>query len=100
MDFKIAKEGGSLIVKIIKFTIMSQKHLIFSPRNWSRIALLWQNLQKSFRLMVGVPDYENYLRHMQQHDPDLTPMDAKTFYRHCVDARYPSSGGNMKKCPC
>jgi hypothetical protein len=46
MDFKIAKEGGSLIVKIIKFTIMSQKHLIFSPRNWSRIALLWQNLQK------------------------------------------------------
>lgn len=50
--------------------------------------------------MVGVPDYENYLRHMQQHHPDLTPMDAKTFYRHCVDARYPSSGENMKKCPC
>lgn len=36
-------------------------------------------LAKSFRLMVGVPDYENYLRHMQQHHPDLTPMDAKTF---------------------
>jgi uncharacterized short protein YbdD (DUF466 family) len=40
-------------------------------------------LAKSFRLMVGVPDYENYLKHMQQHHPDLTPMDAKTFYRHC-----------------
>ncbi|MBP8894045.1 MAG: YbdD/YjiX family protein, partial [Saprospiraceae bacterium] len=54
----------------------------------------------SFRLMVGVPDYENYLAHMKQHHPDLTPMDAKTFYRHCIDSRYPSSGGNMKKCPC
>ncbi|MDB0199412.1 hypothetical protein CTY68_20045, partial [Acinetobacter baumannii] len=30
----------------------------------------------------------------------LTPMDAQTFYRHCVDARYPSAGGNLKKCPC
>jgi hypothetical protein len=58
MDFKIARQGGSVIVKIIKFTILSQKHLIFSPKNWSRIVSLWQNLQKSFRLMVGVPDYE------------------------------------------
>jgi len=27
-------------------------------------------------------------------------MDAKTFYRHCVDARYPSATNGMKKCPC
>ena len=100
MDFKIARQGSAVIVKIIKFTILSQKHLLLSPKNWSRIATLWQNLQKSFRLMVGVPDYENYVKHMQAHHPDLTPMDAKTFYRYCVDARYPSSGGNMKKCPC
>ena len=64
-----------------------------------RIPRFGKNLQKSFRLMVGVPDYENYVQHMKHHHPDLTPMDAKTFYRHCVDARYPSSG-NMKKCPC
>ncbi|EOX0203281.1 hypothetical protein ACO3I7_001940, partial [Acinetobacter baumannii] len=25
---------------------------------------------------------------------------AQTFYRHCVDARYPSAGGTLKKCPC
>ena len=100
MDFKIVRQGGSVIVKIIRFTILSQKHLLLSPKNWSRIATLWQNLQTSFRLMVGVPDYENYLAHMKQHHPDLEPMDAKTFYRHCIDSRYPSSGGNMKKCPC
>ncbi len=32
MDFKIVRQGGSVIVKIIRFTILSQKHLIFSPK--------------------------------------------------------------------
>ncbi|MEB3767810.1 YbdD/YjiX family protein [Acinetobacter sp. MD2] len=99
MKFKYAKQGSVVLTKIIKMTIMSQKHLVLSPKNWSKIATLWQRLQQSFRLMVGVPDYTTYLNHMQQHHPDLTPMDAKTFYRYCVDARYPSAG-NLKKCPC
>lgn len=100
MKLKFAQSGKTVIYKIIKMTIISQKELIFNPKNWSRIATLWQRLQQSFRLMVGVPDYDNYVKHMQQHHPDLTPMDAKTFYRYCVDARYPSAGGGMKKCPC
>ena len=50
--------------------------------------------------MVGVPDYQTYVTHMREHHPDLTPMDEKTFFRYCVDARYPSAGGTMKKCPC
>ncbi|MDQ1210571.1 uncharacterized short protein YbdD (DUF466 family) [Acinetobacter baylyi] len=99
MELKIAKNGRSIIVKIIKMTIMSQKDLLLAPKNWSRIATLFKRLQQSFRLMVGVPDYETYLEHMKTHHPELTPMDTKTFYRHCVDSRYPSSG-NMKKCPC
>ncbi|WP_130802956.1 YbdD/YjiX family protein [Acinetobacter ihumii] len=99
MNLKIAQNGRAVIVKIIKMTIMSQKDLLLSPKNWSRIATLFKRLQQSFRLMVGVPDYETYLEHMHKHHPDLEPMDAKTFYRHCVDARYPSSG-NLKKCPC
>lgn len=100
MNLKIAKGGGSIIVKIIKLTILSQKDLLLSPKNWSRIATLFQRLQQSFRLMVGVPDYDTYLAHMKTHHPDLEPMDIKTFYRHCIDSRYPSSGGNLKKCPC
>ena len=100
MKLKFAQGGKTVIYKIIKMTILSQKDLIFSPKNWSRIATLWQRLQQSFRLMVGVPDYDHYLNHMQQHHPELTPMDAKTFYRYCVDARYPTAGGDMKKCPC
>jgi len=80
MNLKFAKSGKTMIYKIIKMTVMS--------------------LQQSFRLMVGVPDYPNYLEHMKKHHPDLEPMDAKTFYRHCVDARYPSASNGMKKCPC
>lgn len=99
MNLKFARAGKTVIYKIIKMTVMSQKDLILNPKNWSRIATLWQRLQQSFRLMVGVPDYQTYLEHMRQHHPDLEAMEAKTFYRHCVDSRYPSSG-NLKKCPC
>lgn len=100
MKLKFAQGGKTVIYKIIKMTIMSQKELIFNPKNWSRIATLLTRLQQSFRLMVGVPDYQNYLEHMKKHHPDMDAMDEKTFHRYCVDARYPTAGGTMKKCPC
>ena len=100
MNLKFAKNGKTVIYKIIKMTVMAQKDLIFSPKNWSRIATLWTRLQQSFRLMVGVPDYQTYVEHMQKNHPDLEPMDEKTFHRYCVDVRYPTAGGTLKKCPC
>lgn len=100
MNLKFAKNGKTVIYKIIKMTVMAQKDLIFSPKNWSRIATLWTRLQQSFRLMVGVPDYQTYLEHMKKHHPDIDPMDEKTFHRYCVDSRYPTAGGTLKKCPC
>lgn len=99
MNFKFAKMVLSLLRKSSNDRAFA-KEILLSPKNWSRIATLWQRLQQSFRLMVGVPDYQTYLEHMKAHHPDLTPMDAQTFYRHCVDARYPSAGGTLKKCPC
>lgn len=53
MNLKFARAGKTVIYKIIKMTVMSQKDLILNPKNWSRIATLWQRLQQSFRLMVG-----------------------------------------------
>lgn len=88
------------IGKIIKFTLMAQPKKFLMLNGIKTIQLIWQRLQQSFRLMVGVPDYQTYLEHMAKHHPELEAMDAKTFYRHCVDARYPSAGGDMKKCPC
>ena len=66
MELRIGKNGKAMIVKIIKMTIMSQKDLLLSPKNWSRIANLFKRLQQSFRLMVGVPDYQTYLDHMKK----------------------------------
>ena len=55
---------------------------------------------QSFRLMVGVQDYQNYLRHQQLHHPELTPMSEREFHRYCLEARFPSQGGKLGKCPC
>ena len=50
-------------------------------------------LMQSLRLMVGVPDYGTYLRHMAATHPDQTPMDYEAFFRERQDARYGSRTG-------
>lgn len=68
------------------------------PRGrWQRI---WQGLQQSFRLMVGVHDYQTYLKHMREKHPGQQPMDERAFHRYCLDARFPSQAGKIGKCPC
>jgi uncharacterized short protein YbdD (DUF466 family) len=86
--------------KIIKFTVLAQPKKLLMLNGIKTIQIIWQRLQQSFRLMVGVPDYQTYLEHMKKNHADLVPMDAKTFYRYCVDARYPSANSGLKKCPC
>ena len=66
-------------------------------RRWQQI---WHGLQQSFRLMVGVHDYQTYLKHMREKHPLQTPMDERTFHRYCLDARFPSQAGKLGKCPC
>lgn len=65
--------------------------------NWRQ---LWRGLKQSFRLMVGVQDYQNYLQHMRLHHPAVTPMSEREFHRYCLDARFPSQAGKLGKCPC
>ena len=64
------------------------------------LRLLLLRLAQSFRLMVGVHDYGNYVRHMQQKHPRSVPMTEKEFHRYCLDARFPSQAGKIGKCPC
>ncbi|MDZ7278320.1 CstA-like transporter-associated (seleno)protein [Pantoea eucrina] len=61
---------------------------------------LWQRLQQSFRLMVGVGDYQTYLRHMRERHPEHPPMDERAYHRYCLEARFPSQAGKLGKCPC
>lgn len=71
------------------------------PVGWfAHVKLLLKRLQQSFRLMVGVHDYQAYVQHMQLKHPDQPPMTEKEFHRYCLEARFPSKGGKMNKCPC
>ncbi|WP_327752909.1 YbdD/YjiX family protein [Sphingobium sp. SJ10-10] len=53
-------------------------------------------LRQMARMMVGVPDYDVYLRHMQEHHPKHDPMDRTAFFRERQEARY--GGKNGGKC--
>lgn len=44
------------------------------------------------RRIVGVPDYDAYLAHMQRQYPDCTPMDPRTFERERLAAKYTQPG--------
>ncbi len=58
----------------------------------------WQWLQKMSRLMVGIPDYQQYLQHMQLAHPDVIPLSQADFFANRQQARY--GGKGIKKCPC
>jgi len=82
-----------------RLTTITRCRPLDAPRRFSW-RTLWRGVQQSFRLMVGVQDYQNYLQHMQRQHPDLTPMSERDFHRYCLDARFPSQAGKLGKCPC
>ncbi|WP_020206270.1 MULTISPECIES: YbdD/YjiX family protein [Cupriavidus] len=52
-------------------------------------------LGQSLRLMVGLPDYQTYVAHMESIHPDRAPMSYEEFFRERQEARY---GGGQGKC--
>ncbi|WP_295896214.1 YbdD/YjiX family protein [uncultured Bartonella sp.] len=50
-------------------------------------------LGKTAKLMVGVPDYDNYVSHMKLVHPDQQPMSYNEFFRERQEARYGGKGG-------
>ena len=52
-------------------------------------------LGQSMRLMVGLPEYDTYLAHMERTHPDQPAMSYEEFFRERQEARYGSgrSGG-------
>ena len=50
-------------------------------------------LRQTARLMVGMPDYDAYLRHMREHHADAPVMDRVTFFRDRQEARYGGKNG-------
>lgn len=63
-----------------------------------KVSGLWHKLRVTGALMVGVPDYQRYLVHMQSHHPELEPMSEAGFVKSRMEARY--GGKGVGKCPC
>lgn len=71
------------------------------PQNLAQwLKLIAKRTAQSFRLMVGVQDYARYVQHMKIQHPEKKPMTEREFYQYCLNARFPSEGGKMGKCPC
>ena len=60
---------------------------------------VWRRLVQTARLCCGVPDYDNYVRHVLQNLVDNAlryvpePMDYKTFFRERQEARFGGRNG-------
>ncbi|WGF88641.1 YbdD/YjiX family protein [Marinivivus vitaminiproducens] len=53
-----------------------------------QLAAFGKGVRDGARLMVGQPDYDVYLAHMQANHPDTTPMTRVEFFRNRQDARF------------
>lgn len=60
---------------------------------FNKLAKAGKYLGQMANLMVGIPDYDNYVQHMKLNHPDKTPMTYEEFFRDRQDARYGGKGG-------
>lgn len=60
---------------------------------FDNLAKAGKYLGQAAKLMIGVPDYDNYVQHMRQTHPEQTPMTYEEFFRERQDARYGGKGG-------
>jgi len=58
-----------------------------------RLGKIWRIAVRTARLAIGVPDYDNYVEHMQTKHPDKPVMSYEMFFRERQEARYGGKGG-------
>jgi uncharacterized short protein YbdD (DUF466 family) len=59
---------------------------------------LIRRVRETARLMVGVPDYDNYVAHRRRAHPDEPVMTYAQFFRERQDSRYGVSKGKFRGC--
>ncbi len=50
-------------------------------------------LGQAARMLVGMPDYDTYVEHMQKKHPDQPVMSYEAFFRERQEARYGGGQG-------
>lgn len=74
----------------------SQSRALIPASQYQTPRRVWRRLVQTARLCCGIPDYDNYVRHMLEKHPDREPMDYKTFFRERQEARF--GGGKGFRC--
>ncbi|MCS4533407.1 YbdD/YjiX family protein [Neisseria montereyensis] len=54
---------------------------------------IWKTVRLTTGLMVGVPDYENYVARQRKNNPNAPVMTKLQFQDYCSKRRCGSSGG-------
>ncbi|KFE68955.1 YbdD/YjiX family protein [Hyalangium minutum] len=54
---------------------------------------LWRRAVQTARLLIGVPDYDTYVRHMRLRHPERPVMSYAEFFNERMQARYRRGGG-------
>ncbi len=67
-------------------------------RSAAAAQLVLRRTTQTARLMVGVPDYETYVRHRQANHPDQPSMTYEEFFRERQNARYAVGNGRFRGC--
>ncbi|WP_117084948.1 YbdD/YjiX family protein, partial [Klebsiella pneumoniae] len=50
------------------------------------------------KMLIGIPDYDNYVEHMQTNHPDQPYMTYDEFFRERQQARYGGDGKGGVRC--
>lgn len=72
--------------------------LALFDRTGEAMRLTYRLAAQTARLMVGIPDYETYVRHRQTFHPEAVLMTYEEFFRERRDARYAVSKGRFRAC--
>ncbi|MBV9489000.1 MAG: YbdD/YjiX family protein [Verrucomicrobia bacterium] len=63
-----------------------------------KLRTLFNDAAKTARLMVGVPDYDNYVEHRKTFHPNEPIMTYREFFWERQNARYGCGNGRFKGC--
>jgi uncharacterized short protein YbdD (DUF466 family) len=58
----------------------------------------FRRLREIARLMVGIPDYDGYVRHRRAVHPGEPVMSYEEFFRERQDSRYAVGRGKLRGC--
>ena len=63
-----------------------------------KVRALFKSAASTERLMVGVHDYEAYVRHRQEMHPGEPVMSYEEFFKERQNSRYGVNGGKISRC--